>query len=116
MQRCLRLCRAASIQHTTAHRSELPTARRQRHALMSHVLRSLDTDASRLRVYVHALQKRARRRVRIIWSLQQRTSATAAPCRKAQPYTHGSSTWFSLLDESDENLAGWRFVAVIKTN
>ena len=59
MQRCLRLCRAASIQHTTAHRSELPTARRQRHALMSHVLRSLDTDASRLRVYVHALQKRA---------------------------------------------------------
>ena len=69
MQRCLRLCRAASIQHTTAHRSELPTARRQRHALMSHVLRSLDTDASRLRVYVHALQKRARRRVRIIWSL-----------------------------------------------
>ena len=100
MQRCLRLCRAASIQHTTAHRSELPTARRQRHALMSHVLRSLDTDASRLRVYVHALQKRARRRVRIIWSLQQRAQLLRPAARHSRTRTgraHGSRFWTRVM-------------------
>ena len=105
-------------QRTEAHRSDLPTVRRQRNALICCMSHAHICCASTLSLHVCAFARtseaRARRRVRITWSLQQRTSAAAAPCRKAQPYTHGrahghaSGRVCARLCDAIANLGGWQ--------